>query len=97
MGSPWMRRLTAWGRRPNRLTGKRGAARPPLRLEALEERCVPSTWVAQTSGTAERLFGVGGLGPNDVFAVGFNGIIQHSAKDRVSWQAMARGAWRVRV
>src|SRR5439155_25523587 len=62
----WLRALVGAGRPGRRAWPVR------LRLEALEERCVPSAWVTQTQGQAQNLFGVWGSGPNDIFAVGVN-------------------------
>ena len=78
------------------LRGSVGAGRrirpAPLRLEALEDRLTPSTWVTQyASETPQPLYGVWGSGPDDVFAVGTGGLILHSANDGQTWTAQASG------
>src|SRR5205823_6251419 len=85
----WLRALANRGRPGRRTWPVR------LRLEALEERCVPSAWVSQTPGTAQLLFSVWGSGPNDIFAVGVDesghpGIL-HSSNDGVVWDAPTSG------
>ncbi len=50
-----------------------------------------AAWAAQTSGTARQLNGVWGTAPTDVFAVGANGTILHSADDGAVWTAQTSG------
>src|SRR5205807_132207 len=73
---------------------RRATVRP--RLESLEDRCVPSAWAAESSGTMDNLLGVWGSGTKDIFDVGyaFNtdmSLILHSSNDGASWQPQAAG------
>ena len=70
---------------------KRRAKPVTLRVEVLEERCVPTAWTPQAAGTTQALYGVWGSASNDVFAVGLAGVIQHSSNDGASWQAQTSG------
>ena len=81
----WLRALAGGDRLVRR-------TRPiPLRLEALEDRCLLAAWAPQVSGTGLDLLGVWGSGPNDVFAVGVGGLIEHSPNDGASWQTQNSG------
>ena len=85
-------RVMAWRRWLQGCFGKRAVrqARPAgLHLEALEQRCVPAAWVPQVSGVSSELRDVWGSGPGDVFAVGLDNLILHSANDGATWAARA--------
>ena len=78
----WLRAMVG-GRKPER----QAALRRPA-LERLEGRCVPAAWAPQISHTTQTLNAVWGSGPDDVFAVGVGGTIQHSNDNGAAWDSL---------